>query len=61
MKTSEAVAHFGGYRKLAEVLDISTQAIYGWGEIVPEGRAYQLQVITDGALVAVPTAPQDAA
>jgi hypothetical protein len=51
VKTAEAIAHFRSVRALAEALDISVQAVYDWGEEIPTGRAYQLQVITDGKLM----------
>jgi len=51
MKTADATAHFGSVRALADALDISVQAVYDWGEEIPTGRAYQLQVITDGKLM----------
>ena len=54
MRTSNAVEHFGSVRALAEVLNVSPQAIYDWGEEVPELRAYQLEVLTNGALKAQP-------
>ena len=44
--------HFGSVRAIAEALDITVQAVYDWGDEVPNGRAYQLQVITHGALKA---------
>ena len=52
MKTKTAIDHFGSRQALADALGISREATYGWGEIVPELRQYQLQVITAGRLVA---------
>ena len=52
MKTADATAFFGSVRALAEALDITVQAVYDWGEEVPSGRSYQLQVITKGELKA---------
>lgn len=52
MKTADAIRHFGTQSALAKALGISKQAIAQWGERVPEGRAYQLQVITGGQLSA---------
>ncbi len=46
MKTKEAIEHFGGIKNLADALGIWPQTVYQWGEKVPKGRAYQLQVIT---------------
>lgn len=37
---------------LARALGITREATYLWGETVPLGRQYQLQVITAGRLVA---------
>lgn len=53
MKTQDAINHFGGLRKVAELLGLSTQAAYSWGDIVPKGRAYELQALTEGALPVV--------
>ena len=50
MKTEEAIRHYGSRRELAGALGITTQAVHDWGDEVPELRAYQLQVLTDGAL-----------
>lgn len=56
MKTAEAITHFGSIPALARALGIARQAIYQWGETVPVGRAFQIQVITNGVLVAKPVA-----
>lgn len=45
MKTQDAIQLFGSVRKLAEALGLSVQAIYAWGDTVPELRAYQLRDI----------------
>ena len=50
MNTTDAIRHFGTVAALAEALGIKRQAVYQWGDRVPEQRAYQLQVITAGAL-----------
>lgn len=52
MKTSEAVQMVGSVKKLADLLDISHQAVYAWGDTVPELRVYQ---ILYKLLVAVPS------
>jgi len=51
MKTQDAINHFGSIRKLADKLGISTQAVYGWGDDVPEMTGYKLQVLTCGKLM----------
>ena len=50
MKTQDAVEALGSKRAIAKVLDISTQAVYGWGIIVPELQARRLERITNGEL-----------
>lgn len=52
MKTADAIRHFGTQAALARALGVSKQAVAQWGEVVPDGRAYQLQVITGGKLKA---------
>jgi DNA-binding transcriptional regulator YdaS (Cro superfamily) len=57
MKLEQAEQHFGNRRKLAEALGITTQAVSQWvrrGRI-PEGIAYKLESITNGALKVNPT------
>jgi len=45
MKTADAIAAFGGVYNLAYALAIYPQAIYQWGEYVPELRRYQIEAI----------------
>jgi len=52
VKTEEAIKYFGNQVKLAKALGITKQAVSGWGDTVPVGRAYQLQAVTNGALIA---------
>jgi DNA-binding transcriptional regulator YdaS (Cro superfamily) len=52
MKTSDAAAHFGSKKKLADALLINPSAVTQWGEYVPDSRQYQLQVLTKGKLKA---------
>jgi len=57
VKLEQAEQHFGNRRKLAEALGITTQAVSQWvrrGRI-PEGIAYKLESITNGALKVNPT------
>lgn len=54
MKKQTAIDHFGGANKLAHALGCKPQAISQWGENVPQGRAYQIEVVTGGALKADP-------
>ncbi|QGX91230.1 Cro/CI family transcriptional regulator [Rosenbergiella epipactidis] len=50
MKKNEVVSYFGGVGELAKVLGISHASVSGWSEIIPKGRAFELQAITSGKL-----------
>ena len=52
MRKEDAIRHFGSATKLARALGISKQAISKWGNHVPEGRDYQIEVLNGGALKA---------
>lgn len=57
MKIAEAEQHFGNRRKLAEALGITSQAVSQWAKRgqIPQGMAYKLQVVTNGALKVNPS------
>lgn len=47
MTTKEALALFdNSYRKLAEALRITEQAVRQWGDSVPELRVYQIKCVS---------------
>lgn len=50
MKKADVLKHFGSVKATAEALSISHVAVVRWGEEIPEGRAYQLQILTGGVL-----------
>lgn len=50
MKKQDALDHFGGVVGLAKALGCKPQAISQWGNTIPQGRAYQIEVVTGGAL-----------
>jgi DNA-binding transcriptional regulator YdaS (Cro superfamily) len=52
MNTAAAVNYFGSKAEIARVLGIGKTAVTNWGETIPIGRAYQIEVITNGALKA---------
>lgn len=52
MKKKTAIKHFGGVVKLAEALGIKPQSVSQWPDEIPQGRAYQIELITKGALKA---------
>lgn len=54
MKKTDVIKHFGSEVAAAHALDVTKQAVNGWGEIIPEGMAYKAQVITGGKLVVDP-------
>jgi len=50
MKKQTVIQYFGGITATAKALRISPQAVFLWGDEVPSLRAYQIEVITKGAL-----------
>jgi hypothetical protein len=51
MKTQDAIQFFGSQENLRTVLKIkSRQTIRSWGDFPPDGRQYQIEVVTNGAL-----------
>jgi len=54
MKKADAIEHFGGEVPLAKALGITPEAIYQWKERVPRGRAFQIEILTNGVLKANP-------
>ncbi|MGU5696729.1 Cro/CI family transcriptional regulator [Aeromonas allosaccharophila] len=57
MTTSNAVKYFGSKAAIARALGINKAAVSQWGETIPEGRAYQIEVLTGGKLKANPSQP----
>lgn len=55
MKKTDVIEHFKSASAAARVLDISRQSFGEWGEVIPEGAAYKLQVITGGVLKVDPS------
>ena len=54
MKKADAINYFGSAAELARKLNISEAAVSQWGDTIPQGRAYQIEVLTGGALKADP-------
>lgn len=50
MKTSDVIEFFGGVRQAAEALDMSTQAVYAWGEEVPKTRQAHVESASKGKI-----------
>ncbi|WP_323957458.1 Cro/CI family transcriptional regulator [Aeromonas caviae] len=57
MNKSDVLSYFGGVAATAKALGISHVAVSKWGDTIPQGRAYQIEVLTGGALKADPAAP----
>ncbi|GKQ73934.1 hypothetical protein KAM447_04420 [Aeromonas caviae] len=54
MNKSDVLSYFGGTAATAKALGISHVAVSKWGDTIPQGRAYQIEVVTGGALKADP-------
>ena len=50
MTRDDAIKHFGTVKDLASALGISHQAVYDWGDEIPEGRQWQIQALSKGKL-----------
>jgi len=50
MRKEIVLKFFGSGAEVARRLDIDRAAVSQWPEVVPMGRAYQIQALTDGAL-----------
>lgn len=50
MTRDDAIKHFRTVKALASALGITHQAVYDWGDEIPEGRQWQIQAITKGRL-----------
>ncbi|WP_429178634.1 Cro/CI family transcriptional regulator [Aeromonas salmonicida] len=52
MRTELAVNYFGTKAAIADALGIKKSAVSQWGDTIPKGRAYQIEVLTGGKLKA---------
>ncbi len=51
MLKKTALDHFGGSAaQVAKAIKRTTQAVNDWPDVVPEGMAYKLQVVTGGKI-----------
>ena len=50
MKKKDVIEYFGSIKKTADALGCWPQAVYSWGDDVPDLMAYKVQVVTNGAL-----------
>ena len=45
----DVVEHFGGtHQSLADALGITREAVTMWGGVIPESRAFQIEVLSEG-------------
>jgi len=52
MNTNDVVKHYGSRAKIAEELNMHPTAVSHWGKRPPDLRQFQIQVLTDGKLLA---------
>ena len=54
MTPAQVLRHFGTQAEIARVLGVKPPSVSEWFDdgIIPEGRQYQLQLASDGALTA---------
>ena len=57
MNKRDVLSYFGGVAATAKALGISHVAVSKWGNTIPQGRAYQIEVLTGGELKADPATP----
>lgn len=50
MKKNDVISYFGGVGKTAKALNISHASVSGWDEVIPKGRAFEIQALTRGNL-----------
>lgn len=50
MNKDDVLSYFGGVSNLAKLLGISHASVSGWGNVIPKGRAFEIQTITNNEL-----------
>lgn len=55
MKKNDVISYFGSVGNVAKALNISHASVSGWGEIIPKGRAFEIQALSKGALKVNPS------
>ncbi|EPY9201655.1 Cro/CI family transcriptional regulator [Morganella morganii] len=50
MKKEDVINYFGGICKTADALGIKHPSVSGWDEVIPKGRAYEIEKLTNGKL-----------
>jgi transcriptional repressor of cell division inhibition gene dicB len=52
MRKKAVIKKFGSAAALARALGITRQSVHDWPDEIPEGRQYQLEILTNGELKA---------
>ncbi len=47
MKKVDVITYFGSVGNVAKALGISHASVSGWGEVIPKGRAFEIQALTE--------------
>ncbi|AFM76134.1 transcriptional regulator [Enterobacteria phage mEp390] len=55
MKKDDVVSYFGSVGNVAKALGISHASVSGWGEVIPKGRAFEIQALTSEKLKVDPS------
>ncbi|CZW29671.1 MULTISPECIES: Cro/CI family transcriptional regulator [Enterobacter cloacae complex] len=55
MKKDDVVSYFGSVGNVAKALGISHASVSGWGEVIPKGRAFEIQALTSEELKVDPS------
>lgn len=50
MKKQDVLNHFGGATKTAVALGINKATVSCWGDLIPLGRAYEIESLTERTL-----------
>jgi len=50
MRKEDVLKYFGGPKKTADALGISTASVSQWGKVIPLLRAFQIEQLTNGKL-----------
>ncbi|AYL76007.1 Cro/CI family transcriptional regulator [Citrobacter freundii complex sp. 2024EL-00238] len=50
MKKDDVISYFGSVGNVAKALGISHASVSGWGDVIPKGRAFEIQALTDEEL-----------
>lgn len=58
MKTGEVIKFYKSASKAAAALGITKSAVFAWAESPPRGMQFELQVISNGQLIADRNAPR---